>query len=348
MRIAHVTDCYRPRIGGIELHVHDLARHQRAAGHDVTVLTSTPGENAPGTKRFAAVMSDVPSLNGLAALRKALRNSHFDVVHAHVSSVSPFAWAAIRAASIPTAVTVHSMLSPRTARLTARLVGGSHRPITWTAVSQAAAAPLREALGAVGVLPNGIDADAWITPGRAPGPLTVVSVMRLTRRKRPRALLETLLAIRQRLDIPIQALIVGDGPERGYLERHRPEWVTLTGALTRDRVKDVLARADVFLAPAHRESFGIAALEARCAGLAVVGMASGGVGEFVCDGVEGFLVRDDLEMAEVTAGLLSSSRLRVVQDHNRTTRPALDWPETVERSLEVYHRAGVRELVTAR
>ena len=29
MRILHVTDCYLPQLGGIEMHVHDLATCQR-------------------------------------------------------------------------------------------------------------------------------------------------------------------------------------------------------------------------------------------------------------------------------------------------------------------------------
>ena len=43
MRIAHVTDVYLPRLGGVELQVHDLAERQRAAGHETVVLTTTPG-----------------------------------------------------------------------------------------------------------------------------------------------------------------------------------------------------------------------------------------------------------------------------------------------------------------
>ena len=34
MRVLHVTDGYLPRLGGIELHVHDLVSHQRATGVD--------------------------------------------------------------------------------------------------------------------------------------------------------------------------------------------------------------------------------------------------------------------------------------------------------------------------
>lgn len=356
MRIAHVTDCFRPRVGGIELHVDDLARHQRAAGHDVTVLTSTPGETGSAVRRFASLGGDLPSPAGLADLRRALIEAGFDVVHAHTSSVSPFAWSALRAATasgIPAAVTLHSMLSPRARalRLSADLTGWSTWPVAWAAVSAAAAAPLRAVLGdGVTVLPNGIDAGAWVTPAprSANRPLTIVSVMRLSRRKRPRSLIRILAGIRARIDpaVPLRAVVVGDGPERAGVERllrsaGMDGWVTLTGALTREQVRDVLTRSDVYLAPAHRESFGIAALEARCAGLPVLAMASGGVGEFVRDGVEGFLVGSDAEMARVTARLLTSSLIRGLQEHNRTTRPALDWPETVERTLSLYHRASV-------
>ena len=44
MRIAHVTDFYLPRLGGIEMHVSDLAARQVALGHEVTVVTSSPSE----------------------------------------------------------------------------------------------------------------------------------------------------------------------------------------------------------------------------------------------------------------------------------------------------------------
>ena len=43
MRIALVTDCYLPQVGGIEMQVAQLALHLKAAGHDPQVITPTPG-----------------------------------------------------------------------------------------------------------------------------------------------------------------------------------------------------------------------------------------------------------------------------------------------------------------
>jgi hypothetical protein len=116
-------------------------------------------------------------------------------------------------------------------------------------------------------------------------------------------------------------------------------WLELPGRLTRTEIQQLYAAADVYLAPAELESFGVAALEALCAGLAVVAMASGGVGEFVRHGIEGFLVNSDDAMARVTADLLADpAGLRKLQEHNRTTDPGMTWDAVVGRHLEVYGR----------
>src|SRR4029079_2116677 len=81
------------------------------------------------------------------------------------------------------------------------------------------------------------------------------------------------------------ATIVADELRR----RGMSDWVSMTGQIPREQVRDVYARADVYIAPAVRESFGIAALEARAAGLPVIAMRAGGVGDFIADGVEGLL-----------------------------------------------------------
>lgn len=41
LRIAHVSDCYSPRLGGIEVQVAELTRRQADAGHETHVITAT-------------------------------------------------------------------------------------------------------------------------------------------------------------------------------------------------------------------------------------------------------------------------------------------------------------------
>jgi glycosyltransferase involved in cell wall biosynthesis len=91
MRIVHVTDVYRPQVGGVEIFVDDLARRQIAAGHDVTVLTSTPDSSGAAVPDELTVIRVGQLWVGAARFlpgRRAVRLGGYDVVHAHLSVVS--------------------------------------------------------------------------------------------------------------------------------------------------------------------------------------------------------------------------------------------------------------------
>jgi len=358
MKIALVSDCYLPRLGGIELQVHDLAAQLIRAGNDVTVFTITDGPSAVGDVPVVRLpaLAGLPSPSAVDRLRKALPS--FDVVHCHSSLFSPLAWQAARLAECAI-VTLHSLPSPSTpwpVERVDRYVGA----VQWTAVSEAVAAVLRRLLPArsVEVLHNGVDPVMWRAPRRTDHPLTVVSTMRLARRKRPLALVRTLEQIRALVpsEVEVRAVIVGSGPQASAVataarRRGLRDWVDLPGRLTRFEIQQLYARADVYLAPAELESFGVAALEARCAGLPVVAMSSGGVGEFIRPGVEGFLVDSDTQMATTVAALLTDrATLARIQEFNQHTDPVMTWQYVVARHLAAYrtqHALSARSLASA-
>lgn len=347
MRIVHVTDCYLPRVGGIELHVRDLAEHQRAAGHDVLVATRTAGDALPGVLRV-----DGRSWGWLADLDA-------DVVQAHLSVVSPFATSAARRASLagtPTVVTVHSLWTHAgpVPGLVRTLWDMPTWPVSWTAVSEPAAQLVRDLVHVpVQVLPNAVDLDRWAPlPLRVvAGPPRVLSVMRLTSVKRAVPLVRILHRAADRVDL--RATVVGDGPRRAAVERYvarhgLDEVVRLVGTQPREAIREHLAAADVFLAPAHRESFGIAALEARASGVPVLASARSGVGSFVEHGVDGLLARDDAEMAEHLVRLLADEGLRArVTAHNRACTPTFGWSEALAAQERVYDGARGVDLTSA-
>ena len=214
-------------------------------------------------------------------------------------------------------------------------VGLAGWPVQWSAVSEAAAAPVRRALGAevpVLVLPNAVDPSRWQVPHRAavasPVP-TIFSVMRFARTKRPLALVRMLREVRAQLpdDAPLRAVLIGDGPQRPpverYLERHgMRDWVELPGRLSRAEIREAYADAGLYVAPAERESFGIAALEARCAGLPVVASSRGGVGSFVTPGVNGWLADDDAGMVRAMVRLLTDRAGAAVIEATQPGGPA--------------------------
>ena len=371
MRIVHVSDCFAPRTGGIETQVQALALAQQAAGDDVHIVTATPGD---------AVHAGVDTVHGLPTYRVAMRlpgdlpvhpltrrnvgallsRLRPDVVHIHAGAVSPFAWGALRAtrdARVPTLVTVHSMWGP----LARTGFGAANALAKWndwgarmSAVSAVAARAIERAVPAttpVLVVPNGIDAGIWRIPddARVPpaGELRLVTVMRLAPRKR----LLPLIDIVQRATehgARLRLAVIGDGPMRARGERTAAdkglgESITFAGRLGRDAIKEVFARSDAFIQPSVRESFGLAALEARCAGLPVIARAQSGTVEFVDNGVEGLIAADDTEMAQAVVRLATDpALLDRMSAHNRTTTPAQDWHSVLATVREAYAAAGAR------
>lgn len=351
MRILHVTDTFLPTLGGVEILVHDLSTRQAAAGHDVTVLTRTRGCTAadvPGVRVRRGGVPDAGALTG------------YDVVHTHVSTTSVLAMRSAEAAvaaGVPAVTTVHSMWSGAGAvfRATALARNWDTLPIQWAAVSEAAARPLRRALGPsqrVLILPNAIEMRDWRPrePALPHEGVTLVSVMRLSRRKRPLALLSVLRRARQLVpaEVPVRAVVMGDGIWRAPMQATMDatgmgRWVTLAGALERPEIREVYRSADIYVAPANLESFGIAVLEARAAGLAVVAKRSTGVADLITDGLEGHLAGSDEEMAQQVAGLCRDpATRRAMVEHNRATVPGYDWSAVLPLVEQAYAAAAVR------
>ena len=369
VRIAHVSDCFVPRLGGIEMQVNDLTRRQQQIGLEPEVLTATPlphrmaGRHFPvPVHRFGIPLPAEIANNPIPSrpLRTALRAGSFDLVHVHAGVGSPFAAAGVRVAlelGLPVTVTVHCL--PASFRLPSVLTPWTTpdiaRRIALTAVSEAAAAPLRRQTGAVvTVVPNGLDPHEWAAAAppsgateRDPSVVHAVATMRLSVRKRPLPLLAAVLAARQQLApaVTLRLSVFGDGKlaprMRRYLSRHHMhDTVTLAGRVDRDRLKEIYRDADLFIAPAFLESFGIAALEARCAGLPVVAMRGTGITEFVADGVEGLLADGDAGMSAALVKLARDASLRTaIARHNRTTAPPTAWPAVLERVNQEYARA---------
>lgn len=367
----HVSDCYAPRLGGIEVQVAELARRQAEAGHETHVITATrahgrdrDGEpdagtpNGPRVHRVVAAMPFELPVHPRAGrhLGRLFDELTPDIVHVHVGAVSPFAWSAARCAQrrgLPLVVTVHSIWDPVTSGIY-RLLDGAWRwsrwPLVLAPVSEPAARPIRKVARGhtrINVVPNGLDLQAWRPLPRsdaaAPSPrqgwcVRLVAVGRLAPRKQPLTLLRVLRSAAEQLplEVELQAMIVGDGPAeasmRRYLQRHdMTGWVRLAGRIERGQLPRILASADVFVAPAVREAFGLAALEARTAGLPIIARRGTGIADFVADGREGLLADDERQLADAIARLASDHNLRrEITEANRASAPARSgWPSVL-------------------
>jgi len=373
VRIVHISDCYAPRLGGIETQVRALAIRQAEQGHDVHVITATP---SPTVRNGSEVLDGVNVHRVTARMpadlpvhprvRKEIRAAlsaggvaaGADAVHVHGGVVSPFAYPGAKVArslGLPTVVTIHGVwggVFRPLAKFADQITSWTSWGVALTAVSDAAADPIRRIVGPnvpVTLVPNGIDVDKWrVAPVAGDiNELRIVAVMRLAPRKRAVPLVTMVQKAARELPRGrrLRLVVVGNGPMESRAKRAVDASITnctveFVGRLTAEAVRSTLADSDAFIAPALLESFGIAALEARTAGLPVLAYASTGIASFVHHEIEGLLASSDDEMVANLVRLASDDSLRAqIAEHNRNTDPSESWPNVLELVQQAYARA---------
>ena len=115
---------------------------------------------------------------------------------------------------------------------------------------------------------------------------------------------------RVRERVPSKLLLVGEGPERLFIQQLVRELklgadVHFLGE--QDQLEPLFFCADLFLLPSEQESFGLTALEAMNCGVPVIGSAVGGMPEVIVDGETGYLfpIGDIESMATSAVALLT-------------------------------------------
>jgi glycosyltransferase involved in cell wall biosynthesis len=256
----------------------------------------------------------IPSLAAATALYRTMRALRPDVVHTHGAEANFHGLIAAWLARVQLRVAEEIGIPGHTTR--AQQVFGliyrlAHRIICISDAVATELVRLGEAPHAkLSVVFNPVRLPA-VGPCRAePDCFTILFVGRLATNKNPTVLIPVLEQLLER-DIPARLWFAGDGSERDKLVelaevRGLSSRVTLLGFC--DDVAELLSQVDVVVQPSLAEGLGMAVIEAMGAQLPVVATSVGGIGEFLEDGVTGWLVAPD-KPAEIAAALIRASEL---------------------------------------
>lgn len=183
-------------------------------------------------------------------------------------------------------------------------------------------------------------------PRLGDGTIRLLFLGRLEPLKGARQLLLSLPAVLDRLDRPVSLVVAGDGAERESLEtqaaslsasepRIRIRFTGWQGEAARARL---LAEADALVVPSlWPEPFGLVGLEAAAAGVPAVAFASGGIPEWLHEGVNGCLAPPD----GARSALLAEAIARCVGSADVLARLAAGARESAARWTIERHMAGL-------
>ena len=175
--------------------------------------------------------------------------------------------------------------------------------------------------------------------GLPPGPIAIFTG-RLAREKELDLVIDAWPRVEKTTGATL--VLVGDGPSRDHFRRRcqarRVVW--LPYETDRERLADLLASADIYLAPGPAETFGLAALEAMASGLPVVSSDQGAVRELVEISGAGVVNPEPTAdaMAESIIKLLDQDPVRLGALGRQHAEANHAWDAVFERLFGFYRR----------
>ncbi|MEK9507145.1 glycosyltransferase family 4 protein [Gemmatimonadota bacterium Y43] len=355
---------FPPEIGGLESHVFHLCRALAERGHRVTMVTSRSKPEFPPHEVMDGVevwRTWLPARNtvgwathafgSIPRMRSVTRDA--DLVHAQdIASIVPArAAGAGEGAPTPLVTTYH------TSHFLKRADSPFWRPIfrrfiqaaRYNLAASTEIAEVAEAIAPgtpVEPLTNGVDTGRFhrvdpVMPAPEGGRRRIVVPRRLFEKNGVEYLVRAMPLLAEQVDV--EAVLVGDGPERARLESLAAELgvgdrVIFLGARPNTEMPGLLSSGELAVFPSLMEATSVAALECMACEVPVAASRVGGLPEIVDDGVGGlFNPADPADLARTVARLLreadlgalgSEARQRVV-DHWSNDRLA-------DRHLEIY------------
>ena len=215
----------------------------------------------------------------------------------------------------------------------------------------------------VSVIANGIDVQRWSADPEhtahareihAPtGPL-VVFVGRLEWEKGAQTLIDALPRLRRRIP-GLRAVIAGRGGHADELRRQvrarrMGGAIDFVGWLPEPELHGLISAADALVVPSLYEPFGMVALEGAALGAPLAVARTGGLAEFVDDGVTGRVFTpgdvESLADAVTTAIRDPESSRRMAEAARQKAQESYGWPLIAERTDEAYARALLDSAIT--
>lgn len=376
MKIAMMTNSYKPYVAGVPISIERLAQGLRYLGHQVVIFA--PGyegqEEEPDVIRCSSLLQGV--VCGFSVpnpldpkIEREFRAGAFDLIHVHQPMVMGHTAQYLAGKyKVPLVLTYHTRYEEYLHYIGLSGLRGFMPLYLKNYFRQCrlvfAPTPLvRDYLEGiqrcvpVSVLPTGLPKESFapdekeamrirqkLLAGRQETGKRYLfcTVTRLAKEKNLEFLLRSLQIAKSRCGSFFHLALVGEGPFRRKLEKLTgklglQDEVTFTGEVPNREVKNYCRAADLFLFPSRSETQGIVLLESMAVGTPVLAVQATGTESLVKGGVNGYMTDMSEEaFAEKLMDVLEKRELDGLREGALRTAYAYDSIEIARRAQDAY------------
>lgn len=323
MKIAMMTNNYKPFVAGVPISVERLAGGLRALGHQVVVFAPSydDQQEEEDLVRYGSLLRGI--VGGFSVpnhldprIEREFRKGGFDVIHVHhpmmIGTTARYlSWKY----QVPLVFTYHTRYEQYLhyiglSGLKGIMPAYLHRVLKRCDLVLAPTPAIQDYLediaidAPVEVLPTGLSDSSFLpNEDRAQqlrrelaGDRTHLfcTVARLAKEKNLEFLLESLWYYKQRAGASFRLALIGDGPDRSKLLKRvkmlgMEEEILFVGQIPNEEIKNYCKASDLFLFASKSETQGIVLLEAMAAGTPVLALKATGTEDIVVNGENGYM-----------------------------------------------------------
>lgn len=377
MKIAMMTNNYKPFLAGVPISVERLTESLRRQEHHTVVFAPSYDGQQEETDivRYRSLLRNIACGFSVPdcfdpAIEKSFREGGFDLIHVHhPMMIGNMAGYLSKKYEVPLVFTYHTRYEQylHYIGLSAfrEAIPAYIRHFTRKCDLVIAPTPLmKQHLIESGVetkicvLPTGIEEENFFPDDERADEIRqevlgnrkylFCSVARLAREKNIEFLLHSMKIRKDKCGADFKLLLIGEGPYRAHLEESvkalgLAEEIIFAGSVPNSEIKNYCHASDLFLFASESETQGIVLLEAMASGTPVLAVRATGTEDIVADGVNGYMTgTSETEFAEKLMDILEKKELEILRAGALATAEKYTCEEIGKRAVEIYEET-VRE-----
>lgn len=375
MKIAMMTNNYKPFVAGVPVSIERLADSLKMLGHEVVVFAPSydSQEKEADVIRYRALLRgawggfSVPdSLD--PEIERRFREENFDVIHVHhpmmIGQTARYlSWKY----HVPMVFTYHTRYEqylhyiglPGLKRIIPVYVRSYMRHcdmvIAPTPLMKEHLEQIRPGTD-IRVLPTGLPGDSFCPDEEHSAAIRKAlkgnkrylfcTVARLAKEKNLDFLLNSVRILKNTFKDDFRLALIGDGPYRSELEKKAralgiEEEIAFVGKVPNQEIKNYCHASDLFLFPSLSETQGIVLLESMAAGTPVVALRATGTWDVVVNGENGYMTNvSEMEFARKVMDILEKKEIEVLRQGAFETAQSYGCERIAKEAVSVYAKAA--------